>query len=589
MTQLAPAVADLHRRSSSTPRRILIVSNLFPPEVVGGAEIVAARQARALSESGAAVTVFAGGFARDGAEPGSLSVEDHGAFPVYRLVLSSLAPDANFHVPESEARLLSVMAVHQPEIVHFHNVTGLGFNLIPAAKAFGARVVVTLHDHAGLCFKNTLLRDDGSHCGDLEDCAVCLPAIQAPDGTPLPIRLRRDYVAWCLSQADQLLSPSRALAETFATSRVVRCPVMPLSNGIDGERVQVREKPAPDPVTFACFSYLGEHKGIPTLLAAAERLAQDPALAGRWHLTIAGHGHLAEALERDIAGGRFGGAVSYVGRLVHEAALAQLQRTHVVVLASHWPENEPVTLLEAIASGTAQIATRIGGNPELVDHERSGLLVPPADVDALADAMARIIRDPELARTWGAYNAARRAQFAETQTVARLLSVYEAVEAATLPQPSVTLPAAASGEIIVLCAGRVAHANELQLLLHRFHLVEDQGARVRFVWHALAGTQLWREARALWIWGEMAEADLPLLTRALRAGLPVLAPRTGSLAPVLAATAGCAAYETLLEALGYLAALQDLPAERQDMSGSARILTAIAPPESFTLSVREPA
>lgn len=573
--------------SADTRRRILIVSNLFPPEVVGGAEIVAARQARALCESGADVVVFAGGFAREGAEPGSLSVEDHGAFRVYRLILTSLDPDANFYNADCEARLLSVMSVHQPDIVHFHNVTGLGYNLIPAARAFGARVVVTLHDHAGLCFKNTLLRDDGTRCSNLEDCAVCRPAIAAPDGTPLPIRLRRDYVAWCLGQADRLLSPSRALAETFMASGILTRSVTPLSNGIDGDRVKVAEKPEPAPLAFACFSYLGEHKGIPTLLAAAERLAGEPGLAGRWHLTIAGHGHLAPALERDIAANRFGGAVTYAGRLDHDDALAQLARSHVVVLASHWPENEPVTLLEAIASGTAQIATRIGGNPELVEHGRSGLLVAPADVDSLAEAMRRVVLDPDLARDWGAYNAARREQFAERETVRRLLDVYGQEMDRPANAPSAD---AEEGEIIVLCAGRPgAYADEIQLLVHRFHLAEEEGRRIRFVWHAFAGAQLWRAARALWIWEEMAAPDLPLLGRALRAGLPVLAPQGGDLARILTATEGCETYTTLLDALGFLAALQDLSPSRPGAggpAGGARFLNVIAPPEGFHLSAR---
>lgn len=568
-----------------SPQRILIVSNLFPPQVVGGAEIVAERQARALAAHGATVAIFAGGFAHETAEPGSLNVEAHDAYSVYRLAVSSFSPEANFYRPLDEQRFLSVLAVYQPDLVHFHNITGLGFNLIPAAKAFGARVVVTLHDHAGLCFKNTLLRDDGQLCSNVEDCAVCLPAIPAPDGTPLPVRLRRDYVAWCLSQADRLLSPSCALAEAFTTSGVIRLPVTPLSNGIDGDRVPVAEKPAPAPVAFACFSYLGEHKGIPTLLAAAEALAGDSSLKDRWYLTIAGHGHLAEGLERDIAADRFGGAVTYAGRLPHEAALAQLARTHVVVLASHWPENEPVTLLEAIASGTAQIATRVGGNPELVEHERSGLLVPPADVNALADAMRRVILEPELALAWGRYNANRRAQFAQTRTVERLLDVYaQGEEDAALRE---------SKDIVVLCAGRVtAHERELQLLLHRFHIVEDDVPRLRFVWHEWAGARLWREARVLWLWGEAAEPEIPLVTRALRGGLPVLSSRTAALAHVVAATHGCATYNTLLDALGWLAALQDLPPmsePRSPASGSARFLNAIAPAESFNLSVRAPA
>ncbi|KAB1075338.1 glycosyltransferase [Methylobacterium planeticum] len=569
-------------------RRVVIVSNLFPPVVIGGAEIVAHRQAKALAARGYDVAVFAGGLPEAGAEPGSLTLEMEDGFPVYRLILNSLAPAENFHCSANAERFLSVLAAHQPELVHFHNLAGLGFNLIPTAKAFGARVVVTLHDHAGLCFKSTLLRDDGSLCDDIEECAVCLPAIDAPDGTRLPIRLRRDYTAWCLSQADHLLSPSAYLAGALAASGVVTRPVEHLSNGISGERVRVRPKPAPEPVAFTCFSYLGEHKGIPTLLAAAEMLAGDRDLEGRWHLTIAGHGHLADALSRDIAAGRFRGAVAFAGRLAHEQALDRLAETHVVVLASHWPENEPVTLLEAIASGTAQIATRIGGNPDLVDEESSGVLVTPGDAASLALAMRRYIDDPELASAHGAYNAARRDRFDESRTIERLVGLYD-----LLAGPETA--AEAADEILVICGGRVGsreRALQLQVLLHRFHLVEDKVRRVRFVWQGWADARVWREARMLWLWGEADEAELPLVARALRADIPVLAPRSSAQVSAAAAQ-DVDPYDTLLDALGALAALQDVPAPARSTTGrgpgAARFLNALAPAESFQLPVRAPA
>src|SRR5581483_3341616 len=92
----------------------------------------------------------------------------------------------------------------------------------------------------------------------------------------------------------------------------------------------------------------------------------------------------------------------FVGRVPRSELLALMSETDVVVLASIWPENEPVTMLEAIAAGKAQIATRLGGNLELVEDSESGFLIKPGDADELAGAMRRYILKPPLAVMHGA-------------------------------------------------------------------------------------------------------------------------------------------------------------------------------------------
>ena len=187
------------------PSRILLVSNFFPPRTVGGAEIVAFRQAQALAARGHHVTVLAGDLPTETNPAGTLSFDVHEGLPVYRLAIRSLEPDENFYWAAASRRLKAIIAADRIEIVHFHNVMGLGANLIPAAKDAGAFCLVTLHDHWGFCYRQTRLRPNGAICDNFDECAGCMPAIQPPGGTALPMRLRRDYVAWCLRQADYLL------------------------------------------------------------------------------------------------------------------------------------------------------------------------------------------------------------------------------------------------------------------------------------------------------------------------------------------------------------------------------------------------
>jgi glycosyltransferase involved in cell wall biosynthesis len=558
-------------------RNILIVANYFPPEAVGGAEVVAHRQALALRERGFDVTILAGAVPREGFESGALRLDDVDGLKVYRLAVQSHSVDGNFHWPAGAARLRAIVAACGTDIVHFHNVTGLGANLIPEARGLGCRTIVTLHDHWGFCFKNTRLRNDGQVCSNAEDCGSCLSTITQSTAV-IPIRLRRDYVAWCLEQADLLISPSAYLAGAYEEAGVIRRRATVLSNGVNNDAIPVSTVPSDDEVAFVAFAYLGEHKGIPVLLKAAERLAAEPELHGRWSLTIAGHGHLEPDVRKAAAHKRFKGALRHAGRLKHEEALALMGQSDVAVLASVWPENEPVTMLEAISTGTAQLASRLGGNLELVDEDASGLMFPPGDARALAAAMRRFILEPDLAASFGAYNASRRDRFAEGASIDRLEQTLAALE----PKPDLE-------EIVVLCVGD-APGEDLPLAIEHLHEMQAGDRPIRLVWHEWAGVELWRQARLVWFWSQDGRLDPKLVSRALRYGAPILAPEHSS--TLAAAGFMGVPYGSLLDAMAWIASLQDLPATEEYRSAAAmaaRMLGAAAQRPSFLLSADHPA
>src|SRR5271157_1479422 len=135
--------------------RILLVNNFFPPHTVGGAEIVAYRQARALASRGHKVTILAGTESSASNPAGRLDFDGYNGLPVYRLSMRSLGPDLNFYWPAAAQRLRAIIVAEQIEVVHFHNVMGLGANLIPTARDAGTRCIVTLHDHWGFCLRAT--------------------------------------------------------------------------------------------------------------------------------------------------------------------------------------------------------------------------------------------------------------------------------------------------------------------------------------------------------------------------------------------------------------------------------------------------
>ncbi len=92
--------------------------------------------------------------------------------------------------------------------------------------------------------------------------------------------------------------------------------------------------------------------------------------------------------------------IEFLGQQTAEQIALLRRRAAVTVMASRW-ENFANTLLEAIAVGSPLVATNSGGTPEIVKDGETGLLVPPGNADAMAEAMERLLVDRDLATRLG--------------------------------------------------------------------------------------------------------------------------------------------------------------------------------------------
>lgn len=556
--------------------RILVVSNFYPPFAVGGAEIVAHRHARELIARGHEVEVFAGRPPRAGQSGGEIEFETIDGVGVHILTLRSLNPDAAFRWGAA-GRAFRATALHfRPDVVHFHNVTGLGANLVLEAKLLGLRTVCTVHDHWGYCVRNTLRRPEGFVCRNTEECHFCVPNVSDDSGKALPFRLARDYVRVCLAMVDHLVFPSRYLAEAYRAEGFDPARMSVQTNGVDLDRFQsAPRKGAGGPLHVAVVGYLGEHKGFDLLFEAIDRLLAQPPLAGRWKIEIAGDGHMREKIAALAARPEYCDQVVFHGRLDQDEIPRLMARADVVLLPSVWPENEPVVMLEAIAAGAAQLASRIGGHVDLVDDGRTGLLFESGDARDLAAKLAAYIEEPGLARRHGAANFARRGAF----TQAAAVSAYEDLYRAPALKPQ-------GEEAVILCDGGWP-AQEVAQLFNSFALFERR-TRIRFVYADWADSDLWARARALFLWSD--ERRSALLGRALRRGLPVIAPAQSGIAAFFAREGGAGVgYGNFAEAIAALLAAadaQDADLKRPDL---ADLATAVSRPQAFAFASEHPA
>jgi len=175
-------------------------------------------------------------------------------------------------------------------------------------------------------------------------------------------------------------------------------------------------------ITF--LGKIGPNKGTRQLIEALATMA------GRndWIATICGNGDVDEA--RALAD-KLGIADQSVfpGWLDAGATAAQLRKTDIFVLPS-FSEGLPMAILEAFSWGIAVVATPVGSIPDVVEHERNGLIVPVGDVPALARALRRLIEDAELRCRLG--KAARQdhaARFDINVYVSRLATIWRAAVA----------------------------------------------------------------------------------------------------------------------------------------------------------------
>jgi len=111
-------------------------------------------------------------------------------------------------------------------------------------------------------------------------------------------------------------------------------------------------------------------------------------------LVIVGEGPDGRVL-REEAERRLGGSWEFTGKLSHPDTLAVMRQADIFVLDSLY-EGLSHTLIEALTLGKSVVVSNIGGNIEIVGHEKNGLVVPPENPQLLAEALARLITDADL-------------------------------------------------------------------------------------------------------------------------------------------------------------------------------------------------
>jgi glycosyltransferase involved in cell wall biosynthesis len=299
--------------------------------------------------------------------------------------------------PRLILRLAQLFRRLRIDVVHTHDDRP-HLHASPAARLVGIRRIIHTRHHQGF------------HLTPRQHRLVALVA-----------RCIEHFV--CVSQH----SARQAAEHGVPTARLCSIP-----NGIDVQRFANGGPRRTGPAVIV--ARLSPEKDVATLLRAVDLVRRtDPA----FRLEIAGDGPCRPELERLAAQLGLAEHVRFLGQVREVPAL--LARARLFVLSSLF-EGISLTLLEAMASGLAIVATQSGGNPEVVADGATGLLVPAADPEALAGGLLRLWGDDDLRDRLGAAGRERAEQHFDIRV---MVAAYERLYTGVNGVYTAALPAAA--------------------------------------------------------------------------------------------------------------------------------------------------
>jgi glycosyltransferase involved in cell wall biosynthesis len=365
--------------------RVLIISALFPPNALGGAEFSAWNLARALVANGCDVGVLTTAASRDEVVHDARidgmrvwRVWPHRHYAVTHVIDETAFSKAWWHTqdhfdPRNLRPLRDVLDVFEPDIVNVHLLAGLGFNLLGELGERDIPVMFALHDLSLTCLRSSRFKQ-GHVCRS--QCTTCTLS-----------------GAWKRRMVQKVprigfYSPSAAnLAKVTEDFPLDSYPVLIEPDPISYPPATVIASPSAV-LRFLFVGRLHESKGIHILLAAAEKLVRHRAFT----VTVVGEGPSAAALRQ-----RYGDRpwLTFTGQVSQEEVSNYMATHDVLCVPSIWLEPLGGVVVAGLCRGMAILASRTGGIPELIDDGVNGLLVEPGSVDAWANEMAMLMDQPE--------------------------------------------------------------------------------------------------------------------------------------------------------------------------------------------------
>jgi len=405
--------------SDDTKLRVLVVLSTFPPHYYGGAEISTYNISKWLASKGNEVGVIT---CADDDEP-----EQHGemidGLKVWRLHFPRPYTFWNHvkapkwkkplwyfqdHFDPRNRRLMHyVLESFKPDCVNVHVASGIGFNSLAEMARLNIPTTFFLHDLSLACMWGGMFAN-GKVCE--QRCGKC----------KIVSDIRFGYLAQNKNLA--FCSPSRANLDKAAS-------VLPIYDHLATSIFNPNRYPAPtiertesDRVRFLYVGRLSDTKGIDLLLDVLDDLSQH----FRFTIDLLGEGAQGEFLRQRYADKPW---CTFHGHVKLEEVSNFMARSDVLCIPSIWAEPLGGVVLHALGQGLPVLGSEIGGIPEMINHEKNGLLVKPGDRQAWTQAIKSVLDNPEILNVWAGFAMKDRGRFDQDANAQKIFELMKSVVA----------------------------------------------------------------------------------------------------------------------------------------------------------------
>ncbi|AKJ65491.1 glycosyltransferase [Kiritimatiella glycovorans] len=359
--------------------RICMFTDSFLPRV-SGVSFAVINQANELVKRGHEVTIFRPRPMKDAG--GDALNEMHPEARIHDLPISIPTrkfPDLNIAVPSFFPAYQTVREF-RPELIHVHTEWGCGWEGLLQSRIRNVPVIGTFH---------TFYAEPGY-----------LRHFYMPD-TRLTKEMMWKYSITFFNRCNAVISPSRTV-KRFLMLKGLKWEPTVISNGIREPELRADEEIAALREQYGIrdtfnFIYIGRVSGEKSLDVAVEAFRQVYLKHKHARFVIVGDGSANRELDRLIPRAGIESAVVRVGRVTHDRLIADnIPRLGDAFITASKTENQPVSLLEAMAFGLPIIGPRSRGIPELVEHGVNGYLFRPDDAGRMAGLMNALVEDRAL-------------------------------------------------------------------------------------------------------------------------------------------------------------------------------------------------